>query len=109
MGRFLLMVYSSPTPGQDQDYHSWYQNQHLKDVVSLDGFVGGSRYAPVQMPGMDSAEQFLAIYEIEAENNETAMQTLAEKGSKMEISPGFDPLSVRMQIFKAIGERVTGS
>ena len=109
MARFLLMVFSSPNPGQDKDYHSWYQNQHLDDVVALDGFVGASRYAPVEMPGVDSGNQFLAIYEIESENIETAMQILAEKGSKMEISPGFDPSSVRMQLFKAIGERVTGS
>jgi len=109
MARFLLMVYSSPNSGRDQDYHSWYQNQHLDDVVALDGFVGGSRYAPVEMPGVDSGKQFLAIYEIEADTCEAAMQTLAEQGSKMEISPGFDPSSVRMQLFRSIGERVTGN
>jgi hypothetical protein len=87
MARFLLMVFSSPKPGQEQDYHSWYQNQHLADVVALDGFVGGSRYAPVKMTGVDSGKQFLAVYDIEAEDHEAAMQILAEKGGKMEISP----------------------
>jgi hypothetical protein len=109
MARFLLMVYSSPNAGQDQEYHKWYQNQHLADVVALDGFVGASRFAPVEMSGLDSGQQFLAIYEIEAESHEAAMQTLAENGSKMAISPGFDPSSVKMQLFKSIGERVSGS
>jgi len=106
---FLLMVFSSPKPGQEQDYHAWYQNQHLADVVALDGFVGGSRYAPVEMAGVESGKQFLAIYEIEAEDYEAAMQTLAEMGSHMEISPGFDPSSVKRQLFKSIGERVASS
>jgi len=109
MARFLLMVYSSPKAGQEQDYHTWYQQQHLDDVVALEGFVGASRYAPVAMPGLEEGNRFLAVYEIEAESHEAAMQTLAERGSEMTMSPGFDPASVKMQLFKSIGERVSGS
>jgi len=109
MARFLLMAYSSPKHGYEQDYHTWYQQQHLGDVVALEGFVGASRYAPVTISGIDAGNQFLAVYEIEAESHEAAMQTLVERGIEMTMSPGFDPESVKMQLFKSIGERVSGS
>jgi len=60
----LLFVFSDPqlTEISDEEYHDWYDNEHLPPRLELDGFYSGVRYKAIdgQIP------RFAAAYEHKA-------------------------------------------
>lgn len=64
----LLVVYSEPVIGHEDEYHDWYSNHHLRHVVGLPGFVSGQRFrlGSVQRLKDNPAppRQFLSLYEM---------------------------------------------
>ncbi|RAY16936.1 hypothetical protein DPM19_01870 [Actinomadura craniellae] len=74
MPRGILYVESRPSsPEQLADFHRWYDETHVQEIVAVDGFVSARRFAPLGDDG-----PFIAIYEIEADDVETAQAKLAE-------------------------------
>jgi len=60
----ILYVESRPSsPDLLEEYHTWYDEVHLGEVLALDGIVAARRLAPVADAG-----PFVAIYELEAED-----------------------------------------
>jgi len=45
MAKYLLLVTSNPVEGRDAEYNRWYTEEHLRDVLKLDGFVPPSASA----------------------------------------------------------------
>ena len=97
MPKGILYVESRPSsPDRLDEYHAWYTETHLRQVVGLDGFVRARRFAPVADDG-----PYVAIYEIEADDLEAAFAALAEAATTgvvqmsdaMEMDP---PPSVRV-------------
>jgi hypothetical protein len=67
----ILLVETRPASSEEAaDYHRWYEETHLKEIVELDGFVSARRFEPVD----DGA--FVAIYEIDGDVAK-AQETLA--------------------------------
>lgn len=64
---FAQIVFSNPTPGEEDEYNRWYGQRHLFEVLSAPGFVNAQRFvlsdlqfsAPAQWP-----YKYLATYEI---------------------------------------------
>lgn len=74
MPKGILYVESRPSsPERLDEYHRWYDETHLREVVGLDGFVSARRFTPVGGDG-----SFVAIYEIEADDLEAAFASLGE-------------------------------
>jgi len=62
--RGILYVETQPaSPEQAADYHAWYNEVHLQEMLALDGYVAARRFAPFGDEG-----PFVAIYEIEADD-----------------------------------------
>jgi hypothetical protein len=68
----ILVVESNPTsPEREADYNDWYSNTHLGEVCALPGIISARRYkvhgdgGPLADP---SRRQYLAIYELEADD-----------------------------------------
>lgn len=71
MARGVLYVETRPTsPEQAADYHKWYDETHVPQVLALDGFVAARRF------GTPEGEAFVALYEIEADDVEAAVAGL---------------------------------
>ena len=100
MGRHILVVLSSPVEGREDEYNEWYSNVHLREVVEIPGFVSAQRFklADAQLIGIlseqekgsraygESDHRYLAIYEMEAESAEIALQTFREARPKLNMS-----------------------
>lgn len=72
MARGLLVVQSQPAdPGREDEYNAWYA-AHLEDVRAVPGFVSARRY---KVPGSEPGE-YLAVYEIEADDLRAPMSAL---------------------------------
>lgn len=81
MPKGILYVESRPRSAEDlAEYHRWYNDTHLHDIVGLDGFVAARRFAPVDDDG-----PFVAIYEIEADDLQAAVAALREAGVRGDV------------------------
>lgn len=63
-----LIVFSAPTPGKEDEYNDWYNNEHLDEVVAIPGFVAAQRFrlSDDQLPGFQpSPHEYLSIYEFD--------------------------------------------
>jgi hypothetical protein len=80
MPKGILYVESRPVPGQEDEYNTWYDETHLKEVVSLLGFVSARRFAPV-----DGQGPYVAIYEIDADDLPAAVAGLGEASARGEL------------------------
>lgn len=61
---YLYMVFSNPVPGKEREFDDWYQ-QHMEQVVAVDGFVSGSRWNAQEVPERETPEYaHVVTYEI---------------------------------------------
>jgi hypothetical protein len=80
--RAILVVQSQAvTPEREDDYHDWYDNQHLDEVRAIPGIVDARRYTLVQaVVGPDGEiPPHLAIYEIETDDPTTIIDELTAR------------------------------
>lgn len=95
MNRSILVVYTKPVEGREQDFNDWYSEVHLPEVVELDGFVAARRYRFVPEGGEGEAPPlpYLALYEIEPGRLEDARVALAAalRSSRYAIKEGRAP------------------
>ncbi len=74
MPKGILYVESRPaSPEQAADYHKWYNETHIQEILAIDGFVSARRFEPVGGDG-----PFIAIYEIDTDDMDAARARLTE-------------------------------
>ena len=61
MPKYLFFAFTNPTPGKEDDYNSWYEEHHLKDVINVPSFVSARRFrlADAQFPFNTQPRQIL--------------------------------------------------
>lgn len=80
MPKAIMAVYSNPAEAAREDeYNAWYRDTHVPEVLALPGFVGATRYrlADAQLGG-ESEHRYVAMYEIDADDIQTALNGLVE-------------------------------
>lgn len=74
MAKAILYVETRPaSPEEAADYHKWYNEVHIPEILKIDGFVSARRFEPMEPGG-----PFVAIYEIEADDVEVPRAALTE-------------------------------
>lgn len=77
MARYSYVILSRATPGQEQEFDRWYDEEHLGDVRRVPGVLDAQRFH-VHWQDAENFEapawRSLAIYQIEAED---PMETVA--------------------------------
>ena len=66
-----LLVLGSPVPGRESDYHDYYAQQHVPDILRIEGVVSARRYA-AQLAGHRGEVDVFAT-EIEVEGDPRAV------------------------------------
>jgi hypothetical protein len=81
MARFSFVVYSNPVEGREQEYNDWYTNQHLKDLLAIPGVISARRFkiSATQIRGAAQPYEYLAIYDIEADDVPSFVQEIARR------------------------------
>jgi hypothetical protein len=101
MKRYTLIVTSAAHAGREAEYHKWYDNHHLADMLALPGIVSGRRLdAAPNSPNRPPAP-CLAIFEIEADD---PLSVLAEmnrraQNGEMSLSDSLDPSVVEIWLY----------
>lgn len=108
---YRMFVFSNPSEGLEEEYNDWYNNQHLSDVVQVDGIVAAQRFAVDSSPGDSTPPPFryLAIYELETDDVGKVLDELRIRAGtpQMPRSPALGQVSIA--IAKAITPVVSKS
>ena len=101
------IVMTNCTEGADEEFNRWYDEVHLGEVIEFAGAIAASRYRLSEyQAGEVGGFRYLAIYEIEADSLEAALEKLNAGSGTMEISEALDMNSATAIAFSAIGERM---
>ncbi|WP_174275257.1 DUF4286 family protein [Sphingomonas bacterium] len=109
MGHYKLVVLTNPVDGREQDYNDWYDNQHLADVVAVPGYRSAQRFRLRNPMGYDHAHRYLALYEIETDDPDAAIEALlARRGTElMAVSDALDQDTAVAGLFESCSPVVT--
>lgn len=106
-----LIALTTPKPGREQDYHDWYNDVHLPELVNGLGLQGAQRFELVtKMQGADT-NQYMAIYDVETDDPEGFMAKMGAFAQSGQMTPGdaTDSAAGYTAFFRAIGDRLTPS
>lgn len=63
-----MVIFTNPvSPGDEAEFHRWYNDIHLKEVTAADSMTGATRYrlAATQVPGQDIGPwRYMAMYHL---------------------------------------------
>ena len=76
MTHYKLVVFSEPTPGQEEEYNRWYDAVHLPEVLSIPGFVSAQRFKLNAPMVGELPHKYLSIYEIDCDDPQTVLNDL---------------------------------
>jgi hypothetical protein len=62
-GTGLLMLWTDVDPEYEAEFNRWYDEEHVKHLLQIPGFLNGGRYAAVR-----GGPKYLAMYELEDAN-----------------------------------------
>jgi hypothetical protein len=109
MAKYTFIVLSNPiSPAQEDEYNKWYDDQHIPDVLSLDGYVTAQRFrlADSQV-GENNPYKYLTLYEMETDNLDAAITELMDWfANGMIVTDAFDLKNMGPYIFAPITEKV---
>ena len=92
MERHLLLAFTSPVDGEENQYNDWYSDVHVREVLCTKGFVGGERFRLAE--GEDPANApspYLAIFEVEGDWKSAKDALMADRAKRTAISPALGP------------------
>ena len=82
MARGIIYVETMPaSPDREAEYHKWYNDTHLEQILSVDGIISARRFAPTSGNG-----PFVAIYELDCDDLDGVVQKLGELGASGKMS-----------------------
>ena len=108
MPRYKLVVMSSPQEGREAEYHDWYQNSHLQQVMQLPGFLAGQRYRLSTALTEDETFPFLAIYDVETDDIDAVLAEMRNRAGteSLTVSDALAPKAYAV-MYEEYGARVT--
>jgi hypothetical protein len=112
MTHHVLIVLSNAADARDDEFNDWYDNQHLRDVLSVEGFVAAQRFrlSDAQLrPEEPRPHRYLAVYEIEAPDLAMPLRALLSgvMDGTIPLSETLDVGSLSACAFTPITGRVT--
>lgn len=109
MAKFIFNVWTNPTPGNEEEFNTWYDNVHVPEVLQVPGFVAAQRFKVSGEASSGESHKYFAIYEVEADSADAAMALLGEHTGSFNMSDALDMNGSKMAWYEPISERVKAS
>ncbi len=110
MPKYVFVVMTNPTDGQEAEYNRWYDNQHLPDVLKVEGFVAAQRFKLATADGGEpkGPHRYMALYEAETDDLGKLQKALGEAAGTdaMPMSPALETRGLTATWFEVAGERL---
>jgi hypothetical protein len=112
MAKALYLVHTNCEAGREAEFNEWYENVHLRDLLSVDGIVAAQRFQltgpgpqTVTRSGEPAVAQYLAIYELDTEDTDAVLERIGAARSQWQM---FDSMQlVAGARYVALGDRQT--
>lgn len=107
MPKYTFVVFSDPTPGNEEEYNDWYDKVHLPHFLAVPGFVSARRLKLHDEPGIENTPlpgQYLALYEIETDDPEAVIKDMWSRAgtTAMTLSDAIDAPNSTHSLFRLI-------
>jgi hypothetical protein len=83
MQRGILAVQTDPRTGEEGQFNAWYDQAHVPEILSTEGFILGRRFRAVSTSGTPNGagdwSKYLAIYDIASADIAASYQSLLER------------------------------
>jgi hypothetical protein len=108
MAQYCFVAITDSVPGKEEEFNTWYEQQHVGDVLRVPGFVAARRFKLVQAEG-SLPGRYLSLYEVETDDPQTAFAELMKRAgtNQMVISEAMDTSKAVAALFVALGARRT--
>ncbi len=103
--RYLVLVLTEPTNGNEDRFNDYYENTHLDEVISSAGWLSAQRFKLVDEVGEPCPLPYLAAYEAEADTAEAVLNRLDETRPERQQSDSLNKLTGRVWVFEQIGPK----
>lgn len=111
MAKHLLLAFTNPVPGREDEYNDWYNNIGMPHFKSMPGVIplGRFRLSNVRMrpSEWDGKFEYLSLYYFEADDAAAYIASLREvtKGrSDYKLSDAIDPSTFFEPLFVALDD-----
>ncbi|MBV9840178.1 MAG: hypothetical protein JOY99_01355 [Sphingomonadaceae bacterium] len=86
----LLLAFTSPKPGREEEYIDWYRTRHVADIVAVPGILNG-QFFRLAVP-REAQWRFALLYEIETAQGPAALAEIQTRmgGPSMPASEALD-------------------
>lgn len=104
MKDYKFLVFTNCKDGTDAEFNTWYDEVHLKDVVSVPGFVGAQRFRVAPTPDGKPRHRYFAVYDVRSDDIAATMGELfrrAESG-ELPMTEAMDQETIETQLYEAI-------
>jgi hypothetical protein len=100
-----FIVLSDPVAGKEDEYNTWYEHQHLRDILNVPGFVSAQRFRFASKINEEPHWSYCVIYTIDSDSPEAVVEMLTETVARggMYISAALDP-HVYAALYRPAGE-----
>jgi hypothetical protein len=87
-----LLVFSNAVEGCDDEYNKWYDEVHLKDMLSIPSIRSGNRYRVSEVKALPQSldHRYMAIYELDG-SPQAALEDMAAATPNFQMSDALDP------------------
>ncbi|MDR3417182.1 MAG: hypothetical protein P4L83_13440 [Nevskia sp.] len=105
---YKLMVLSQPVAGREDEYHRWYEDAHMRQMLALPGVKSAQRFRLARGLGERHTWPYLAIYEVETDDIDGVLQELSRRagGEHLVISDALAKDSVYAAVYEALAPAV---
>jgi len=106
MSDHVMVVFTNPVPGREDEYNRWYNDVHLGEVLRTPAMIAARRYRLVDGVGSREEPQhrYLAIYELESDDAKSTLKQML--GLPMNMSDALDTEHAFMRVWEACSDRV---
>jgi hypothetical protein len=106
--KHLLVVLSDPVEGKEAEYNHWYSGRHLSETLATPGWTAARRFvlSDAQMSDRLPRQRYLALYEVENEDPQQAIDALSARKDDIAASDAISPDDL-VAFYTPISERVT--
>jgi hypothetical protein len=106
VAHYEVVVLSNPVEGREDEYNRWYDEQHLKDVLAVDGIISAQRYKTAGPTPNPFA--YMAVYGVETDDLSAMLGDIGARAGtdRMPMSPAFDGANASMHVYAEHGPRL---
>jgi hypothetical protein len=115
----LLLVFTNAAEGREDEFHRWYDEVHIPDVLRVPGVESAQRHviSPVETKEIEGApkpappaHRFLVAYTLSRNGNDVMQEfTSRVLSGEMPLSDVMDFETIALSVWKPIGDRVVSA